>query len=345
MAASPPRRRRPASRLILPVAIALGALVLADTLAWGLAERRIDRLYAQWQAAQTAQGWRVAASPPSRGGWPFAAGLDLRAVSLADASGLGWQADRVRLRVSLLHPLTLGIAAGGAQALLLGPAGRLPFTAARLALSVPFFPDARTPQAALVAEGVRADLPGGALVLGRLRAALAAPPALAVVASAANVTLPPAPGGTWPLGARIATVSLDAGLTGAVPPGKDPAAQARAWRAAGGRLAVRRLALTWGRLDLTAQATLGLDAALQPEGSGEVVLADPAALLDALAAGHAITPQAEATARVVVGLLAPPPKPGVTPDLHLPLTLKDHLLTVGGVPVARLPDWHWPSAP
>jgi hypothetical protein len=144
------------------------------------------------------------------------------------------------------------------------------------------------------------------------------------------------------LGPRIANLEVDGALNGPVPAGHTPAEQAAAWRDGGGSLEVRRLALVWGPLDLTASATLAFDDQLQPMGAGSARLVGYAETLDALAA-HAVISRSAATAsKAVLSLMAHNPEDGSPPDVEVPLTLQYRTLSMRQVPLVRLPELDWP---
>ncbi len=66
------------------------------------------------------------------------------------------------------------------------------------------------------------------------------------------------------------------------------------------------LALRWGTLDVRGHADLGLDAAMQPEGSAAVQMTGFAEVIDALARSGAITRNDARVAATLLGLMARP---------------------------------------
>ena len=127
-----------------------------------------------------------------------------------------------------------------------------------------------------------------------------------------------------------------------MPPGAPLTERAAAWRDGGGALEIRRLALIWGPLDLTASATLALDEQLQPMGAGSARVVGYAETLDALAAHAAISRSAATAAKAVLSLLAHTPEDGSPPDVEVPLTLQYRTLSMRQVPLVRLPELDWP---
>ena len=300
----------------------------------------------------------MTAGPPARGGWPWAARLDLPALALTGGQadlpgGVAWRGERVGLGVALLRPRRLVVTVGGAQDLRLGGLPALSFTADSFALEMPLETGGPARSADFGAAGLRVRTPAGEATVARLaghgetRAAAGPGEApLAVVASADQSCLPDR---AWALGPRIAAASLDAALTGKLAPGKltpetGPAWSAAAWRDGGGTLEVRRFAVGWGPLGLTGSATLALDAQLQPMGDANVRIVGAAETVDALAAAHILAPRAAQAAGGVLALFARAPEGGGPPQVEVPLTLRDRTLALGGFPLVRIPVWVWQGA-
>lgn len=357
-----PHRRRAVRRTFVALAATLALLALADTVLWRVAISWLEQDLAVWQAQRRAAGWTLTAGPPARGGWPWAARLDLPALALTGGQadlpgGVAWRGERVGLAVALLRPQWLVVTVGGAQDLRLGGLPALSFIADSFALEIPLQTDGPARSADLAAAGLRVRMPAGEATVARLaghgetRAAAGPGEApLSVVASADSIVLPDVlPDRAWALGPRIAAASLDAALTGKLAPGKlapgmGPAWSAAAWRDGGGTLEVRRFAVGWGPLGLTGSATLALDAQLQPMGDANVRIVGAAETVDALAAAHILAPRAAQAAGGVLALFARAPEGGGPPQVEVPLTLRDRTLALGGFPLVRIPVWVWQGA-
>lgn len=337
-------------RLLIALLVALAALAGGSLLAWNWATGQMATQLAAWEAAQRAQGWAIAHGAPERGGWPFAAELSLPEFSLAGGGllapgGLSWRAARVMLHVGVAQPRLARIAVGGAQELRLGPNAPLRFEAARCELSAPVDIGAGAPQAlALDASGVRFAA-GGGIGLLQAQADLHDPAAVAFRLTAEAIAFPPPPAPQPALGGHIASASLDGVWRGGWPVAEDPAASAAAWRAAGGEVAVTRLAVGWGPLGVSGGGTATLDDRLQPAGSARLRLVGYDAALGALADGHALAPRAAQAAQAVMALLARAPDGGGAPVVEAPLTLSEGTLSMGRIPLARVPQFAWPSGP
>lgn len=342
---------RHAAAAVLLVALLAGGQFLI----WRWAEAQLEQGLAQQIGFWRAQGWRVATGTPERGGWPLHARLSVPTVALAaefgPPGGVAWSAPRVVLDVALLHPRSLVIDIIGEQQVRIGPGPAIPVQAEQARTVIPLEPGVQPHGLDLALTGLRAGAPGERRLAAHAKLGLteqpdAAPgqPALSVTLDADTVTLPPAPGGAaWALGETVASLSLAADVTGPLSAIPDPQARAEAWRDGGGRLAVRRLALRWGPLVLDGSATLALDGALQPIGTARLRLIGQAQTLDALAAGHVVTPQVARAAKAVLALMAHTSKGGGPPEVDVPLTLHDRVLKMGQIPLLRLPRLLWPN--
>jgi hypothetical protein len=101
----------------------------------------------------------------------------------------------------------------------------------------------------------------------------------------------------------------------------------------------------WGPLNLDGSATVALDEHMQPMGAGTARIAGYAATLDALVATHVINARAALAAKAVLGLMARTPADGGAPVVEVPLTLQDGALSVGRIPLGRMPELSWPDTP
>jgi hypothetical protein len=335
------------SKTVVPLVLVAG-LALASLGLWAWAVARVQAGFAAWRREAAAAGWTVRSGTMHRAGWPLAAELVLTDATLAAGpdllpGGAGWTAQRAVLHVAPWAPGTLLVRLEGAQQVRAFGSAAATLLAARLTLTV----NLGDPAAPVRLDGsdLRFAPPLGGMSIGLLAAELpqgAGPPRATLSAEA--IALPPG----WPLalGNRIASATVTLALEGALPPpSPDAAGRAAAWQRAGGLLRVRHMALGWGPLGVTGTAALGLDPALQPDGTGtlRVVGFEPA--LSALAAGGVVRPSAAQAVRAVLTLLARTPEGGGTPEVTLPLTLHGGTLEVGGFPVARVPHWDWSAAP
>ena len=319
---------------VLSASLAL-ALLAADTVAWWVATSRMQSEFAAWQQARIAEGAVVAAGPPARGGWPFEAQLLLPGVTLAsDVPGqpdaVAWTVSQLRVVYAPWHPLTELVVVDGPQTLRFGATPAVSVAADRLDVRIPLGAAGPAEGVTVEARGASIPLPGGPARIDALTVRIR--PADAFV-SATAVTIP---GRNLPFGGTIQSLDLHARATGPIPLLRDPAAALAAWRDSGQRVLVDGLALHWGPLDVAGHASLGLDATLQPEGAGEVEMTGFAEVTDALARSGAISRSDARVAATLLGLLSRPGAANV-PEADLPFTLKDRTLSVGAIPVLKLP--------
>lgn len=342
-------------RLLLAGLAALAVLAGVDTGLWWFATGRLEAEFAAWQAQCRALGWAVSAAPPARAGWPLAAAIAVPELALAGGEadfpgGLAWRTDHAELSVALLQPRLLHVLLSGQQRLRLSDRPEFGLTADRFEVIVPLVPGSAAHSLTLAAQGVRADLPAGPLSIATLAseadlhpAAARGADAAAMTASAEAIGLPPMPNGRpWPLGPRIASVSFEAAVTGPLAAAPDFTIRAKAWRDAGGTLVVRRLALGWGSLGVSGNATITLDEHLQPIGTATARLVGYEAGLDALASNGAIPQNVAQAVKGVLTILARRPEGGGSPQVELPLSLQDRTLAAGRFPLIRLPQFIWP---
>jgi hypothetical protein len=336
------------------VLAAVAGLLLGSFGLWWWATARLASGFAAWSEAAAAAGWTVRTGSVRAGGWPLAATLVIADLSLAGGladipGGADWAGERVELRLSPLAPDELAVRVGGEQRLRLAASPTLRFSAERFAWRVPL---AAAGPVSLDAKALRFGPPLAGMTVGLLTGSFTAragarqgEPALVASLSAEAIALPPPPAPQAALGDRIASATLEATLDGPLPPASDPAARAAAWRQGGGIVQVRHFAIGWGPLGLSGNGTLGLDPALQPEGTASVRAVGYEATLARLADAGAMKRPAAQAVQALLGLLARAPEGGGSPVVELPLALHEQVLSVGRIPVGKIPTLVWPTAP
>jgi hypothetical protein len=349
--------RRGWRRILVSLGLAAAVLVAADVVLRRWSEAQLRDGFAAWAEAERAEGYTVTSGVPRASGWPLAAEVTVSDLSVTGPlldlpASATWSAQSVLLRIGLLHPRTLLIAVAGDQHLRLDGGLDLPFTAAAQRMIIPLQPGVPARSATLEVTQLRTGGALAGLTVAHLRgtselkpAALQGEPALNLTASATDIALPQSPGITWPLGPTIASVTLSAAVTGPMPLTPALIARATGWRDGGGTFEVQHATLRWGPLDLSGSATLALDEHLQPMGAATAKFKGYVATLDALARGHLIPPQAALAAKAVLGLMAHTPEDGGPPEVEVPLTLQNRTLSLGRIPLARVPEFSWPDAP
>jgi len=345
--------------LILSAAV-LAVLVGAHALLWRWGTQQLASGFAGWAAAARAQGWTVTSGNPQPGGWPLAAELSVPELFVSGGLPdmpvpLTWSSDRVVLHVGLLHVRQLLLLPEGMQRLRLGEGADIPFTADRLQIAVPLDPGAPPRSADLAAANLRLGVPrdgaAAALTVALLAghaawqpAAAQGEPVLRFALSAEEIGVPsPMPGGAAALGPRITSFSLQGALNGPLPRVPDLAARAAARGRGGGAGGRAPRAGGGGARGGNGPAPRGRGEQLQPMGTGTLHLRGQGEALDAMAAGHVITPAAARAAGAVLGLLAHAPPDGGAPVVDVPLTLRERTLAMGLMPLARVPELVWPG--
>jgi len=326
--------------IVLPCLL-LALLVAGHSSAWFAASQHLNTGFDAWVAQQRAAGWQIDAGTPRRGGWPLAATLIVPDLALSagpqDAPGhVAWHGERVVLSLTITSPDRLGIDLVGAQSVRVAPGADQPFSADRLHLDVPFLRNTAAPTATLEIRNLR----GPSLTIGLLTGQVVAAAAKLTLASEA-IDLPTSI--PWALGSHISSLAIDATIEGGLPPPGALPAMAAAWRDTGGALNISHLALGWGPLGLSATARAGFDDHLQPVGSADLHVIGFARAVEALAKQGVITKDAALAATAVLTLMSHVPQGGGTPEVEVPLTLRERTLLMGKTPLVRIPELIWPQ--
>ena len=344
----PPDKR---TRLIILAAVLL--LPAADWLACMALRHRMRAEYAAWVETISAQGWTVHSQAVSEGGFPLGATLVLTDFNISGGhamvpGGLDWHGERVVVSASLAHPTRLTVEPQGEQTIRIASAHAVAFSAERLVASVPLGRQS-VDRLSLQAEGLSGGLVQSSrpadLQIEHLSLSLqanrhgAAHVSAAAAISATGIELPD--NTRWPLGDRVKSFACGLDLASPALSGAAAIEQARAWRDWGGTLSVHDLHLQWGPADLRAQARLGLDRDLQPEGRGSATLSGWSQTVDALAAGGTMPEGMAQTVKMVMALMAPAASADDGDTLTLPLTLKNSTISVGKIPLAQLRPIAW----
>jgi len=265
--------------------------------------------------------------------------------------GFGLAAESLVVRVALPRLDRLLVAMPGRNRLRLGELD-LPFAADRLSIAVPLERNVLPREATAEAERLRLATPAGSFELRSLRldietrlTATEGEPALQLALRAEDVVLPPTPPALVALGRQLERATLEAALTGPVPPGRFPTTKAEAWRDGGGSFELRGLTLDWGKVGLGVTATLTLDEALQPMGAGSLKMRGANEAIAAAQSAGLLPAGMVRPARMLVQLRSRVPPEGGPPQFEVPLTLEDRTLAAGRFPLAHLPRLVWPSPP
>ncbi|MHA1113143.1 MAG: DUF2125 domain-containing protein [Alphaproteobacteria bacterium] len=157
---------------------------------------------------------------------------------------------------------------------------------------------------------------------------------------AADIRLAEAAGGA--LGRRLGRLIVEGRLTGDLP--ADATARAlAAWRDAGGTVEITHAEARWGPLHLAAVGTLTLDTEMRPLAAFSARIVNYEAALDAFVAKGALGAREAAIAKTVFALVAKRATDGGPPALEAALTIQDGRLSVGPVPLFRVPALDLPQ--
>ncbi len=342
-------------RVLIPFLVAILVLAAGYAGLWLYAEHELAQGFHQWTEASRSNGWQVSSARPRQGTSPLAAILIVPDLSVSGGEqdipgGLVWHVDRVVIEVSLLHPRIIVIRAHGRERLRLSAMPELPFTAKQLRALLPLRFGEPPRHVDIQGADLVADMPpahGGQLRVGRVEAHVrwaaetGKPVPIAVALRAADIVLPRS--ARWPLGPHVALLSGDAALSGRMPQVYGLARRVAAWRDSGGQLQARRVTLTWGSLSLSGNGTLSLDRSLQPTATGTARVVDPSDALSSLVAHGVITRRTAFAANAVLALMEHAPEGGGAPVVEIPVSVQDRTVSVGSIPLARLPTIVWPD--
>lgn len=144
-----------------------------------------------------------------------------------------------------------------------------------------------------------------------------------------------------PFGNKVERLSFRVNAEGALPPSGPIQDRLREWTGDGGTLEVLTLDLVHGALGVTGEGTMALDQDLQPIGAFTARISGFNDAVDALIEARVVRAQDGALARVILGALAKVPPGGGPKVVEVPLSLQNRQLSVGPVPLMRVPKILW----
>tara|TARA_R110002110_G_scaffold85816_4_gene223878 strand:+ start:220953 stop:222020 length:1068 start_codon:yes stop_codon:yes gene_type:complete len=113
------------------------------------------------------------------------------------------------------------------------------------------------------------------------------------------------------------------------------------WRDGGGTLELADFTLVWGPLRIAGDGTLAVDNALQPVGAFTAQIAGLDRLIDLLEKSGQMRPQQAAIARIALAVLTRAPANGGPPQARVPVSIQNRQLSIGPIPLLRLPVITW----
>lgn len=316
---------------------------------WFIVAGRVEDGFLRWRDARNQQGYVVEHGALDVGGFPTAVRLKIATPAIASTKDgwsvrsaqaefeiVPWNWRRFRVEASGPHQLTgivqgrpLQVAAETGSAWLIGRVNSR----------------GRMVEAVAEVRDLRVNQPDGDQlsttkhVQAQLRwpdeSAPSGPPSFDLTVQASDTQL--AKKITGPLGPDLRTFRLSGTLNGK-PPGKLQRDALDAWRQDGGTIDIRHIVLGWGTLDLSANGTLALDAALRPLGAFTTEIRGHRAMLSALEQNGKLRRREASAARLALDLLS---KPSGNGDgrrvVTVPLTAQKGRLYLGPVRLLKLP--------
>lgn len=143
------------------------------------------------------------------------------------------------------------------------------------------------------------------------------------------------------LGNRIARIAGGLSLRGTIEPGEINADTLARWRDEGGTLELENVDIAWGPVRFSGEGTLALDQALQPVGALTAGVTGLDRLVDLLEKTGEMQPSQAAIARIALAVLTRAPANGGPPQARVPVSIQDSLVSIGPVPLMKLPPIGW----
>lgn len=113
------------------------------------------------------------------------------------------------------------------------------------------------------------------------------------------------------------------------------------WRDGGGTLELADFTLIWGPLRIAGDGTLAVDDKLQPIGAFTAQITGLDRLVDLLEQSGQMRRQQAAIARIALAVLTRAPANGGPPQARLPVSIQNQQLSVGPIPLLRVPVIAW----
>ncbi len=351
------RLDRPRPALKLAVALALvGAISAAFVTYWWLVSKRVHTGTLAWIEQARAHGYGVGYRAIERTGFPLHARVSIADPSLSApgaAPGWSWTGERAVVEVRLLAPWAVQIGSSGRQKVTFLDGGvRREYQGQLGSARYAYKPGGWLPAGRLRVRDLNLASPanGDGIALSTLEADASGDPQAATAAESVSYRMQVGASGVapptvvrLPLAPLIDRVALEIQIKGMLAPSPWPESLST-WRDAGGTIELAGVRLEYGPLAVEGNGTLALDRANQPIGAMSLDVHGLPATLDALQARGMINPATAQSLGLLLGTLAPGADRYHTDAVRIPLTLQDHVLAAGPVPIARLPILSWVRA-
>ena len=143
------------------------------------------------------------------------------------------------------------------------------------------------------------------------------------------------------LGRKLEQLAGQLSVRGALDPTDLSPDSLASWRDAGGTLELADFSLIWGPLQIAGDGTLAVDDALQPVGAFTAQIAGLDRLVNLLEKTGRMRPQQAAIARIALAVLIRAPANGGPPQARMPVSIQNRQLSIGPIPLLRLPVINW----
>ncbi|MCP5364356.1 MAG: DUF2125 domain-containing protein [Hyphomicrobiales bacterium] len=342
--------------LIRPVSIAVViacAVIGAYVGYWLSLTAELRNQTQRWVEARQAEGYTVTHGAMRRRGFPLEARIEIDVPSIVDAGATprwAWGSGRAQVSIPLFSPSELIIRIEGDQALAVGgtgasreyvgradqmriqlePAGWLPngrITVRNLVM------DARTGTDGFAIQQLEGWAAGNPEVPSQ-----EGEPVFRVTLSLAGVR--PSAALALPLARTVERAIIEAELTGSLAPAPWPDAL-MAWRDAGGTIELNTVAMVYGPLDVVGAGTVALDNDVQPMGAMAARMRGFNETVAALSAADIISAQMAQTFHSILGMLSRSGQPGPNPEVTIPFSLQNRVLSAGPIPLVKIPHLRW----
>lgn len=144
-----------------------------------------------------------------------------------------------------------------------------------------------------------------------------------------------------PFGSTVKIVDARLELIGAMPPGNLTTPELSRWTNDGGAVEVRSLRIIHGTLGLDGNGTMALDGRLQPIGAFSARVTGYGAALEQLIQAGLVKSSDGNIARMILGALGKVPAGGGPKQIEVPISVQDQRLSVGPIPLMRMPAILW----
>lgn len=157
--------------------------------------------------------------------------------------------------------------------------------------------------------------------------------------NARDITLPAK--AQSPFGSSVKNIEARLELIGGAPPGNLTASELTQWAKSGGAVEVRSLRVIHGTLGLDGDGTMALDGRLQPIGAFSARVTGYDAALDQLIQVGLVKSNDGNIAKMILGALGKVPAGGGPKQIEVPISVQDQRLSVGPIPLMRVPAILW----